>query len=279
MPPDLHECIDCGNSFSGNYCNNCGEKRYTGHDKTVSHIVHEAVHFTTHLDSKYLKTLWLFISKSGLVSKEFCEGRRKKYFKPVSMFLIAIVLYLLFPLLPGLNLKFGTHIANNDTMGIQYSRSWAIQKIRKEKLTDIQFAEKFDHTSPKFAKVLLLLLLPLTALSLSLIFVKKKRYFFDHFILSAEINASVVYLFFIILPLTAIVLSWIFRRNIPYGDHIIFSSAELILVLWVLTKGFMRFYEVKFAKALASSFLFILLFALSVFIYRQLIFILVMLVI
>ena len=38
MQPDLHICKNCNNSFSGKYCNHCGEKLYREKDKKVSHL-------------------------------------------------------------------------------------------------------------------------------------------------------------------------------------------------------------------------------------------------
>jgi hypothetical protein len=48
-------CKNCGNQFLGKYCNECGEKVYTEHDKTFSHFLGETFHFITHWDSKILK--------------------------------------------------------------------------------------------------------------------------------------------------------------------------------------------------------------------------------
>lgn len=196
METTVITCKNCGNLFTGKYCNECGEKVYTEHDKKLSHVFEEAFHFITHLDSKFLKSLKYLFSKPGFISKEYCEGKRKKYFKPVSLFLIGVVIYLLFPLLQGLNISFESHLANNNIMHLFYSRTWAVHKMSTHHWTEQQLAEKFDHLSSKFAKVLLFVMLPLTTISLSFIFRKKRRYFFDHFILTTEINTLFLFLFF-----------------------------------------------------------------------------------
>ena len=215
--------------------------------------------------------------KPGFVSKEFCEGKRKKYFKPVSLFLIAVVIYLLFPLLQGMNISFVSHIHNNRSMGIRYSQTWALKKLKQQELNEYQLAEKFDQTSPKFAKVFLLTLLPLTALALTLIFIRRKGYFFDHFILSTELNTIFLLLFFLILPGLLLLSNYLFGLNLSYGDNWVYGSFQLLFLLAILITAFRRFYKISIGKAILSSLLFVLLYILVIFIYRQLVFIVVML--
>ena len=160
MESTLTVCKNCGREFSGNFCNQCGEKAYREQDKKLSHVVEEIFHFTTHLDSKFLTTLRLIFTKPGFVSKEYCEGKRKKYFKPVSLFLIGVVIYLLFPLLQGMNISFSNHIQNNGFLGVNYTKEWALKKMEKKRTTEGALAQAFDRTSPKVAKLMMLVLLP-----------------------------------------------------------------------------------------------------------------------
>jgi len=270
-------CKNCGSQFHGNYCNECGEKVYTDKDKKISHIFEEAFHFITHLDGKFFTTLKLFFTKPGFVSKEYSEGKRKKYFKPVSLFLIAVVVYLLFPLLQGMNISFGSHLVNNNEMHIYYSKELALHKMEKHHLSEQQLAEKFDHTSPKFAKILLLVMLPLTALTLSLIFKRKKKFFFDHFILATELNTIFIFIFFLILPLAILLLSLIINRNIEIGDYLYYSIIQIVLFFIIVITAFRRFYAVSFRTAFSTSLLFLLGYFIALFIYRQIVFLLVML--
>lgn len=272
-----HICKSCGSEFSGKFCNQCGEKVFDENDKQLSHIFREVFHFITHLDNKFLKTLRLIFSKPGFASKEFCEGKRKKYFKPISLYLIAVVVYLLFPLLQGLNISFANHIQNNKQLGLGYSKTWAIKKLKAKNLTEIELAERFDQTSPKLAKILLLVLLPLTAMALSLIFLKKKVFFFDHFIMATELNTVFVLVFFLILPAFLLLFSNVSGLPLRYGDNWFYGSVQFLIFLAILISAFRRFYSVPFMKAILSSLLFILIYVVVIFIYRQLVFMLVML--
>ena len=88
----MKTCKNCGASANGLYCSNCGQKpvpeRITFH-----YIWHEVVHFFTHAEKGFFFTSLNLLKAPGLVVKEFIDGRRKKYQKPVSYYLIWIGLY------------------------------------------------------------------------------------------------------------------------------------------------------------------------------------------
>lgn len=116
----LQTCLNCGNNFEGHYCSGCGQKatvkRITGRV-----LLEEIIHFFTHLEKGFLHTTWNFLVRPGLISINYLEGKRKRYQKPISYFLIWTGLYILAhniiidyfhyslndkdPLLPGLSEK------------------------------------------------------------------------------------------------------------------------------------------------------------------------------
>ena len=277
MQPSFVTCKSCGTQFQGRFCNNCGEKVYHPHDKSLSHFIEEAFHFITHFDTKIFRSLRLIFSKPGFLAMEYCEGSRRKYFSPVSMFMIGVVIYLLFPVLQGLNISFSNHISNNNSFHFHLIQRWAEHKASVEQITLEQLAEKFDHLSPKFSKVLLLVLIPLSALALSLLFRGKKKYFFDHLMLAAEINAIILFLVFLILPVLFLGITKVLPINLEYGDNVIFLTLHGIIMLLIITFSFKRFYQVRFLHALIKALLFIILYLPVLHIYRLIVFSIVML--
>src|SRR5688500_3391743 len=105
----VNNCKNCNHSFTGKYCNVCGEKVYSGHDKEIKHVFEEAFHFLTHFEGKFLTTIKTIFTNPGMLSLDYCNGIRKKYFKPISLFLMIVILYLLFPLFEGLNMRLQYH--------------------------------------------------------------------------------------------------------------------------------------------------------------------------
>jgi len=198
-------CKNCGQPLTGNYCSNCGEKMHHENDKQLIHLLDEGFHFVTHLDGSFFTTFKTFLAKPGKYAADYCNGIRKKYFKPISFFLLLVILYLLFPFFAGLNMKFATYNSPNYKYA-WYARPAALKKMETHHLTEKELADGYDKKSPAFAKFSLLLLIPMSAIVLALLFYTSRRYFFDHFILSTEIISFYIFFQFLFLPLIALLI-------------------------------------------------------------------------
>jgi Protein of unknown function (DUF3667) len=280
--PALTNCKNCGETLHGEYCSECGEKVYSSHDKTFAHVVEEFFHFITHFDSKFFTTLYTVFRWPGLVSLDYCEGRRSKYFKPVSLFLVGVVIYLIFPLIQGMNISFRSHISQWNHMHLDVLQQWVNRKLAHEHVSLEAFGEHFDTKSPKISKFLLPVLLPLTAGALALIQRGKQRFYFDHLMLSAEFNSFFLYFnsFFVPLILTIVIrTAHAFAPNRFFGfdDSILFPVMMLGALLFC-TVSFRRFYGNSFGSAIGRSLLFLGAYiVISLIIYRLLLFTIVML--
>jgi hypothetical protein len=197
--PDMHTCKNCGAVFSGKYCNQCGEKIYHEHDKKVSHLFEELFHFITHFEGSFFNTIKTVVTSPGKLSLDYCQGIRKKYFKPVSLFMLLVVLYLLFPRFKGLNMQLGTYAAE------QYGFTWTAipvikKKMQQDQLNFQQVSEKYQKKSGTVSKAGLFLLIPLSALVLFLLFIIRRRYLFDHFVAAVELCCFFIATHFLLLP-------------------------------------------------------------------------------
>ena len=277
MQPTPVTCKSCGTVFEGKYCSVCGEKVYEEHDKKISHFFEEAFHFITHFDNKIFRSFWLMLTKPGFVPKEYCEGKRKSYFSPISLFMVGVVIYLLFPLLQGMNISFANHLNNNNFLHFYALENWAVHKANAEHISLDALAEKFDHLSPKFSKVLLVVLIPLTALNLAILFRKKRKYYFDHLIMAAEFNSFYLYFFFMILPLIVILLSKLPGINLDAGDSVFFFSLQGAITLLWIGAALRRFYQAKYITILWKGLLFVVMYLIMLSVYRLILFSAVML--
>lgn len=90
----MEHCSNCKVAVTGNYCHQCGQRSGLGRitlKETATDL------FDTFLapQGPFLRTTRTLLLMPSLLFREFLEGRRKKYYKPVSFFLIATVAYLL----------------------------------------------------------------------------------------------------------------------------------------------------------------------------------------
>jgi hypothetical protein len=86
-------CLNCGAVLTENYCARCGQKssvtRLSWHG-----FFEEVFHFFTHIEKGFLKTTIQVIIHPGTVSKNYLDGKRKIYHKPISFFIIWVAIYL-----------------------------------------------------------------------------------------------------------------------------------------------------------------------------------------
>lgn len=87
-------CLNCGTPLADKYCPHCGQKA-TVERISWHHVLQEALHFFTHIENGFLATTGLLITKPGLLNKNYLDGKRKSYHKPISFLLIWITIYLL----------------------------------------------------------------------------------------------------------------------------------------------------------------------------------------
>jgi len=278
MRPDKHTCKNCGNHFTGKFCNLCGEKVYDDHDKKIFHLLEEVFHFVWHFEGTFLVTIKTFLTKPGKFSLDYCAGIRRKYFKPISLFLTIVVIYLLFPRFHGLNMRFYSYVSKESKYS-WYAVPIAKKKVNTLHLTTDQLADLYDKKSSGFSKLFLLMLIPLCALAFWLLFINAHRFFFDHFILATEICSFYILTNFLILPFLSFLIekinpSW----NPAFDDGSWITFVMLGILAFFIIVAFRRFYKQKqwVVAVKGLAFLFIFIFAIR-FIYNMLLYYLVML--
>ncbi|QNA44831.1 DUF3667 domain-containing protein [Lacibacter sediminis] len=246
MDQNTITCKHCSNQFTGKYCNVCGEKVYSLEDKSIIHFFSEALHFITHFEGTLFTTLKAMFTSPGLITTDYCNGVRKKYFKPLSFFLLLVFLYLLFPVFEGLNMKLEFY-PNQDYYG-----NYAAKKIQtvlsNTGMTMEELSEKFHTKGEKISKFLLVILVPVTALFFYAIGFMKRRFYFDNMVFSAEVNSFFLLWGFLCLPLittvTNIISNALFHEMLPFRDNILGILIYVPLCIYVAI-GVRKFYHYK----------------------------------
>ncbi|PSQ85460.1 MAG: hypothetical protein BRD30_10665 [Bacteroidetes bacterium QH_2_63_10] len=90
------QCENCGALLRGPYCSQCGQKAA---DRVVPiwHMINEALEAVIELDMRVLHTFPKFLFLPGRLTKEYVNGRRKRYIRPFRLYLFTT--FLLFTVL------------------------------------------------------------------------------------------------------------------------------------------------------------------------------------
>jgi hypothetical protein len=205
----------------------------------------------------------------GKVSLDFCDGVRKKYFRPLSFYLLLIIAYLLFPVFEGLNMQLRFY-PKNKLFG-QYAER-RIEEVRvKKNYSEEKLAEVFHQKGEKTSKFMLFIILPFMALFSYAIAFWKRRFYFDHFIFTTEVTSFYLLFGFLFLPLVFVIL-----RFLGIMPNVSEASVALVLLgggAVYASIGGRRFFRFKWLVSIPFGIVFGVALALFVqYIYKFLLF-------
>lgn len=157
-----------------------------------------------------------------------------------------VVIYLLFPVFEGLNMKLYYHV-HHDVYG-KYAMRKVQQLMQEKHWTEDQMAEQFHKVSEHTSKILLVLIIPLTALATWAVTFKKRNYAFDQMVFSTEMNCFYLIWGFLLLPLLLTIFEWIFKLISGHflaltDDHTVFMIG--IPMLFFVAIAAKRFYKLR----------------------------------
>jgi hypothetical protein len=171
----------------GNYCNHCGEKVIEPKERKLRAVISNVLMATSIVDNKFLKSLWLTVSRPGFLSREYADGRRVMYMRPLQMFFILNLIYFLFPVLQMFNSSLNTQ--RKFLPHSKIARALVDEKIKAEGLNLLGFELMYNEKTTSLAKLLIVVFVIIASIPLSLIFWKRNRYYADHIALSVELTS------------------------------------------------------------------------------------------
>jgi len=266
---NLHTCKSCGHEFSGNFCNTCGEKVLHKSDRSFKKFVGSIVSAITFADSTFLKTLWLVLKKPGFLTKEFVEGRRVKYLKPLSLFFVLNLVYFFFPVIQLFNASLNTQLRSSLYLrSIKNFYATTVATKASSMGVDLQsFSLIYNLKTVGFAKLMVMVFVVIASLPLNFFYYKRNRFFTDHIDYMVELACFN-------LLVNAIVLS-ILASFTGVGKHLNETSLTIIFIssnLYFLIRSSAMFYNEKGFLLVFKSVVMILFLKIALEVYRSVLF-------
>jgi len=191
-------CPNCGTALAGAYCYACGQKG-EGYHRSIWRLITESFESLTHFDGRFWKTLPNLIGRPGKLTRDYLDGHRAAQIPPFRLFLIVLIaLFFTGSLNIQVNhLNFRVAPADSfiardpadraqfkaafDAMRTKPQGKWLVERGEAAVKDPQALLTAMEHWSHQFA----ILMLPIAALMLSLLFVFKRGvYVFDHLIFS-----------------------------------------------------------------------------------------------
>lgn len=156
-------CKNCGHHFSGNYCSNCGQK---SNIKKIdyNYLIHELPSSIFQINRGFLFTVLKLATRPGHSVREFLDGKRKNYFKPVPFLFLTSTIYIFF-----------NYLIANDTFMDDF-----IAGIKLSELNNNNSLKWFSDNKT----YLVLAIIPLFSVASYLAFLKSKYNYVEHLVLN-----------------------------------------------------------------------------------------------
>ena len=95
-------CKNCGHIVEGKYCNHCGQKTNVG-KITFSSLLNELTESIFQIDRGFFYTLLQLFKRPGKSIKEYLNGKRKRYFKPIAYLITFSTIFFIISKMIGQN--------------------------------------------------------------------------------------------------------------------------------------------------------------------------------
>ena len=237
-------CKNCGATLTGKFCQNCGQSANI-HKITIQHLLHEFFHALTHADKGFLFLVKELATRPGYVALEYLEGKRKKYFNPLSFLVIASAIWALVVLKSG------------------YFESMGSSQTRGTYKIPEQFAWYFSESMRiiiQHGKIITLIITaPLLGFLSWMFFRKQKNTFAENMVLNAFLVGQ-VHLGMVLVFIPAFLIFGHAKMN-----NNIYQLVFLIYLMIAYQQFFKNHVVVTILKTILILFLFIVFFWLLIF--------------
>jgi hypothetical protein len=264
LPPEGTLCANCATPLAGPWCHACGQSAEDFH-RSIARLMAEVVESLLHADGRLWRTLPDLMFRPGRLTRAYLEGHRAPQIPPLRLFLVVLLTVFLVGGLTGgvesnmdrmsahragpqagttrvdvvapgrlspeqrarvkamigkLQVKLGGDKVN------QAASSWLQQRV----INTIDDPERFKLIMEQWSERFAILMLPISAVLLSILFIFQRRFFlFDHTIFSLHSLSAVGVVVILMLLLQIVV-----------GDGAGWLLAPLPVHLFVHMRGVYR---------------------------------------
>lgn len=215
-------CLNCSTALAGIYCHHCGQKNIPKR-QTLGELLTNFISSFWSYESKFFRTGQYLLFRPAFLAIEYTQGRRERYFHPARMYVfISFVYFLFFSTLPdkndtdtvdlnkskkevsdknfftGLSLdslgykSVAAYDSVQQTLPLEKRDGWLMHFIQTRQIEITEkykdngeaFVETFTSSfSSNFSKIFFFLL-PIFALILKLLYVRRDFYYSEHLVFS-----------------------------------------------------------------------------------------------
>jgi len=182
MPDEL--CPNCAAVLHGLYCSDCGQRRPQPDDYSTRSFLIDAVSDLFSINGRTWWTARQLLFHPGRLTLDHFQGRRIQYLKPLQIFLIVNVIFLLLAIGNGMFDSRLDEYLKFSPPPQDFTRQLVAQRIALKGISFEDYATTFDHNEDLLRKSLIFLLVPIFALVQWALSHRGRRYYAEHLVFS-----------------------------------------------------------------------------------------------
>lgn len=187
VSPERAACPECGEPIDERFCTRCGEKRVEARDYSLRHYLAEALNVFADLESPIPRSFFALLFRPGLLTSEYLAGRRKRYLKPLQLFVLCSLIFFFVQPLTGINtLTTPLDVHLNGMPHKATARRMVAAEVERRKFTLDEYRARFNPVIQNQAKTLVILMVPMLASALLLLYWRGRRYFVEHLVFATH---------------------------------------------------------------------------------------------
>ncbi|MDP4529066.1 DUF3667 domain-containing protein [Alkalimonas delamerensis] len=228
-------CDNCGTALQGAFCHHCGQEKKS-YIRNLTGVLSEFFGEFSNWDSRLWRTLWPLWFRPGLLTRRYVQGHRVPYVPPLRLYIFTSVLAFLimaqlfsFHTLNALEeevasqpvqLSISEQSASDSAyfhvdMSIPFLSDRAQQRFNRQ--VNLFQDEPGRLVSKLFslAPQMMVLLLPLFALLLKLLYIRSNRFYMEHLILALHSHSFILQMgvFVLLLDMLQSSIPWLWLAN------------------------------------------------------------------
>lgn len=215
-------CQNCNGIIAESFCGNCGQKKYKRIDR--KYLWDEIQYTLLHTNKGFLFSVKNILKNPGKTAKDFIDGNRVNHYKPILLVFV----------LSGISAFISYKILGfKEVMGLYFSQKHMNSKVM---IDFMSFVSSYNS-------IIMLLLIPLFAITTKIAFRKWNNNYYEHIVMNAYISSyyTLVTIIFIY-PIL-----FFFKSSVGIFGAI--TEASMLLILPILIWFFREFYKEKAFKS------------------------------
>lgn len=194
IPP---ACLNCGEPLQGSFCSQCGQEA-VGLHRPLRELASDFLDNVLNLDTRLLRTVPLLF-RPGRLTREYLAGRRARYVRPLRLYLMAALLFFaVLALWPqaAVRMVFRPSDPAEETVSENRLPPLIERGLQKAEADPERFAEILTASFPRA----FFLLLPVFALLLKLLYLRRGFLYLDHLVFAFHYHAFAFVIMAVLIP-------------------------------------------------------------------------------